>query len=88
MVVVALAEPSRPVRGYVYGPGQHLLVEHDELDQLRPAQNRALRLERFCRPEQFEPLLFSGRSLYLLPDGPAAEPGYDVLQAVMAERGR
>jgi len=76
------------VRGYEYGPGQHLLVEPEELDQLRPAQDRALRLERFCPPEQVEPLLFSGRSLYLLPDGPAAEPGYDVLQAVMVERGR
>jgi DNA end-binding protein Ku len=76
------------VRGYEYGPGQHLIVEPEELDQLRPVQDRALRLERFCTPGQLDPLLFSGRSLYLLPDGPAAEPGYDVLHAVMGARGR
>jgi DNA end-binding protein Ku len=81
-------DAAEVVRGYEYGPGQHLIVEPEELDQLRPAQDRALRLERFCCPEQVEPLLFSGRSLYLLPDGPAAEPGFDVLQAVMVERGR
>ena len=80
-------DAAEVVRGYEYGPGQHLIVEPEELDRLRPAQDRALRLERFCRPEQVEPLLFSGRSLYLLPDGLAAEPGYDVLQ-VMVERGR
>ena len=60
------------VRGYEYGPGQHVVVAADELDQLRPAQDRALRLHRFVPPEDCDPVLFGGRSLYLLPDGPAA----------------
>ena len=47
--------------------------------RLRPAQDHAQRLERFLAPNQLDPLLFSGRSLYLLPDGPAAEMGYQVL---------
>jgi DNA end-binding protein Ku len=76
------------VRGYEYGPGQHLVVEPDELDQLRPAQDKALRLERFLAPGQLDPLLFAGRSLYLVPDGPAAEPGYGVLRAALAQRQR
>ena len=63
------------VRGYEYGPGQHVVVEPDELDKLRPAQDKALRLECFLAPAQLDPLLFAGRSLYLVPDGPAAEPG-------------
>ena len=40
------------VRGYEYGPGQHVLVEPDALDELRPAQDKALRLERFLAPAQ------------------------------------
>src|SRR6516165_9075873 len=76
------------VRGYEYGPGQHVRVEPEELDQLRPAQDRALRLERFLAPAQLDPLLYAGRSLYLLPDGPAAEPGYAVLQAALVARQR
>jgi DNA end-binding protein Ku len=76
------------VRGYEYGPGQHLVVEPEELEALRPAQDRALRLERFLEPAQLDPLLFSGRSLFLMPDGPAAEPAYRVLLAGMVERGR
>jgi len=76
------------VRGYEYGPGQHLVVEPDELDQLRPAQDKALRLERFLASAQLDPLLFAGRSLYLVPDGPAAEPGYGVLRTALAQRQR
>ena len=76
------------VRGYEYGPGQHVRVEPKELDQLRPAQDRALRLERFLAPAQLDPLLYAGRSLYLLPDGPAAAPGYAVLQAALVARQR
>jgi non-homologous end joining protein Ku len=60
----------------------------EELDQLRPAQDRALRLERFLAPAQLDPLLYAGRSLYLLPDGPAAAPGYAVLQAALVARQR
>ena len=76
------------VRGFEYGPGRHVLVEADELDQLRPAAERALRLERFVTPGQVDPLLYGGRSLYLLPDGPAAESSYSVLLAALHQRGR
>src|SRR5262245_50194892 len=76
------------VRGYEYGPGQHVLVEPEALDQLRPAQDKALRLERFLAPSQLDPLLYAGRSLYLVPDGPAAEPGYGVLRTALAQRQR
>ena len=50
-------------RGYEYGPGKHVHVEPEELDQLRPAQDRALRLERFLTPAQVDPVLHAGRSL-------------------------
>jgi DNA end-binding protein Ku len=76
------------VRGFEYGPGRHVLVESDELDQLRPAPDRALRLERFLTPAQLDPVLYAGRSLYLLPDGVAGEPGYAVLHAALSQRGR
>jgi DNA end-binding protein Ku len=81
-------EAAAVVRGFEYGPGRHVVVEADELDRLRPAAERALRLERFVTPAQVDPLLYGGRSLYLLPDGPAAESGYGVLLAALRQRGR
>jgi DNA end-binding protein Ku len=76
------------VRGYEFGPGRHVVVAPDELDQLRPAQDKALRLERFLAPAQLDPVLYAGRSLYLVPDGPAAELGYAVLHAALVQRQR
>src|SRR5262249_33303075 len=44
---------------------------------------------RPCSAEpQLDPLLFAGRSLYLVPDGPAAETGYGVLRLALAQRQR
>ena len=76
------------VRGYEYGPGRHVVVAPEELDQLRPAQYKALRLEHFLAPAQLDPVLYSGRSLYLVPDGPAAEPGYALLCAALVQQQR
>ena len=76
------------VRAYEYGPGQHVILEADEVDRLRPAQDRALRLEHFLSPADCDPLFYAGRSLYLLPDGPAAVHGYLVLHAVLVQRDR
>src|SRR5262249_6191523 len=76
------------VRGYEYGPGRHVIAQPDELDALRPVQDKALRLERFLTADQLNPLLFAGRSLYLVPDGPAAAPGYGVLRLALAKRQR
>jgi DNA end-binding protein Ku len=76
------------VKGYEYGPGRHVLAQPEELEALRPVQDKALRLERFLTPAQLDPLLYAGRSLYLVPDGPAAEPGYGVLRLALAQRQR
>jgi len=69
-----------------YAPDQHLILDEAELDKLRPAKDKALALERFLEPAHLDPLLFSGRSLYLLPDGAAAQHPYQVLAQGLHER--
>ena len=39
-------------------------------------------------PGQCDPILFSGRSLHLLPDGVAAEPVYEVLRENLVQKAR
>jgi len=51
------------VSGYPYAPDQYVVIDDDQLDQLRAAPDRALCLERFLDAEQFDPALFSGRSI-------------------------
>ena len=76
------------VSGYPVAPDRYVVVDESELEKLRPAQDRALTLECFLEPGQVDPAFFSGRSLYLLPDGPAAHHPYQVLVQAMRERGK
>jgi DNA end-binding protein Ku len=81
-------EGAAIVRAVDYGPDQHVVLDEEALDALRPVRDRALRLEHFVEPADVEPLLFAGRTLYLVPDGPAAEPAYAVLHRALIEHQR
>jgi len=76
------------VRGYQYAPGQYVLVETSELEKLRPPKERGLVLEQFVDAERIDPVLFSGRSLYLFPEGLPAQRPYRVLAEALRCRGK
>ena len=76
------------VRGYQYAPGQYVVIDAAELEALRPAKEKALLVEQFVEGRLIDPVLFSGRTLYLLPDGLAAQRSYLVLVAAMQQRGQ
>ena len=79
-------EAGAIVSGYAYAPDQYVVIDQAELEPLRPPQERALSLERFVDPHLLDPALFSGRTLYLLPDGLAAQHAYAVLSQVLGQR--
>lgn len=81
-------EAAAIVKGYPYAPDHYVIVEPSELDQLRPPQDRALRLERLLAAGDIDPRLFAGRSLYLAPDGVAAARPYAVLAQALAAQAK
>jgi DNA end-binding protein Ku len=81
-------EASQIVKGYQYASGQYVILQAEELESLRSARDQALSLERFVDPGEIDPVVFSGRCLYLLPEsGPAQRP-YLLLAQVMRARHR
>jgi DNA end-binding protein Ku len=72
-------------KGYERGPRQYVIVEPEELDQLRPARDKALVLDQFVPLAAIDPTFFAGRSLYLFPDGAAAQHPYAVLAEALQE---
>jgi DNA end-binding protein Ku len=76
------------VKGYEFAPDRYVVVEAQELDRLRPARDKALLLEHCIPVAQVDPTLFAGRSLYLLPDGAAAQHPYGVLAQALGEAGQ
>jgi DNA end-binding protein Ku len=81
-------EAGAIVSGYAYAPEQYVVIDQAELEPLRPPQERALCLERFLDPQQLDPALFSGRTLFLAPDGLAAQHAYAVLTQALSTRGK
>jgi DNA end-binding protein Ku len=81
-------EAASITRGYQYAPNQYVVVEAEELEALRPAQDKALTLLQFVEPQQVDLAMLSGRTLYLLPQGLGARRPYQVLQQALLQRGR
>src|SRR5262249_32088801 len=63
-----------------------VVIDDDQLDRLRTPADRALCLEHFLDAADFDPALFAGRSLYLVPDGMVAHYPYAVLSQALRER--
>jgi DNA end-binding protein Ku len=76
------------VRGYEVAPDQFVVVEPQELEQLRPARDKALILDQFLPVHDVPPTFYAGRSLFLVPDGPAAQHPYSVLVDAFRQAGQ
>jgi DNA end-binding protein Ku len=76
------------VSGYEHAHGQFILIEPEELDQLRTESDKAITIQAFIHPDGLDPLYYSGRNLYLVPDGPAGQKPFAVLHRVMVEHNR
>jgi DNA end-binding protein Ku len=81
-------EAEAIVKGYEYATDQYVVVESQELEQLRPARDKALVLEQFVPVAEVPSTFFAGRCLYLVPDGPAAHHPYGVLVEAFQHAGR
>jgi DNA end-binding protein Ku len=74
------------VKGYEHAPGQYVVLDPPDLEQLRPAADKAVSLEHFLEAGQIDPALFAGRSFHLVPDGAAAQRPYAVLAEALRRR--
>jgi DNA end-binding protein Ku len=75
------------VSGYEYAKDQYVVIDPDELQKLRLESDKAVGIEGFIKPEEIDPLYFSGRTYYLMPDGPAGSRPYALLHKGMLDAG-
>jgi DNA end-binding protein Ku len=73
------------VSGYETAKGQYVLINTDELSKLRSEDDKAIKIDVFFHAEALDPIYFSGRSYYLVPDGPVGQKPYSVILRAMAE---
>lgn len=73
------------VSGYEFAKGQFVVIDPDELDKLRSESDKAVRIDTFVPPDALDPVYFSGRTYYLVPDGPVGQKPYVLLHEGMVQ---
>ncbi|HEX3315781.1 MAG TPA: Ku protein, partial [Gemmataceae bacterium] len=75
------------VSGYPVDKNEYAEVSRDEIAKLKSEDDKAIEIDAFTSPDAIGPEYFSGKTFYLLPDGPAGQKPYALLCRVMAEKG-
>jgi DNA end-binding protein Ku len=76
------------VSGYEFAKDQYVVIDTDEVEKLRKPSDKAVTIDAFVKPDEIDPLYHSGRSYYLLPDGPVGQKPYALLRQAMIQRNR
>jgi DNA end-binding protein Ku len=75
------------VSGYEYAKGQYVVIEPEELAELRGDKERAINIEAVVPHQTIDRLHCTDRSYYLLPDGKVGERPFVLLQHCLAQEG-
>lgn len=67
------------VLGYEREKGQYVVVEKDEVADIKGKAEKAINIDTFVSPDAVDPMQFEGRTYYLLPDGAMGVRPYAVL---------
>lgn len=77
---------SEIVKGYEFAKDQYVIIDEDELDELRTESDRAISIDQFVDPGQVDMVYMSGRTYYLAPDGPVGQKPYTLLLDALKEQ--
>jgi DNA end-binding protein Ku len=74
------------VSGYEISKGQYVVIDPSELEKLRSESDKAVHIDAFIPHDRIDPVFYSGKNYYLVPDGPIAFKPYSLLVAGMRDR--
>ncbi|MDQ1356729.1 MAG: end-binding protein Ku [Acidimicrobiaceae bacterium] len=73
--------------GYQLGQGRSVIVDPDELDELRPRSTRTIDVDDFVNLDDIDPIYYD-HTYWLAPDGESAQRAYRLLLQAMDESSR
>jgi DNA end-binding protein Ku len=74
-------------QGFEIGKGNYVVVNQDELDELKPRTTKSIDIADFVDISEIDPVYYE-RTYWLAPDGPAAERAYHLLVVAMEDKHR
>jgi DNA end-binding protein Ku len=78
---------SEIVSGYEFDKGQYVIIDTEELEKLRTANDRSINVNTFIKADTLDPVQHSGKNYFLLPDGPVGQKPYQLIHDVMQNQG-
>lgn len=76
------------VSAYEHAKGQYIVVDADERKGLRIENAKAIAIDVFVPPDVLDPIFFTERTYFLVPDGKVAQKPYVVLREAMQQDNR
>lgn len=76
------------VSAYEFTKGEFVVIDPNDLEKLRTENDKAIAINVFVAPEAIDPIYHSGRSYYLVPDGPVGQRPYALLFEEMKAKNR
>jgi DNA end-binding protein Ku len=65
-----------------------VVVDPADVDLLRTSDDKAIAIDTFINPNDLDPIYLSGKTYYLIADGPVAQKPYAVILEAMRQDGR
>ncbi|MFN0059645.1 MAG: Ku protein [Planctomycetota bacterium] len=73
------------VSGYEYSSGQYVVIDPDEVAKLRKTSDKTIDLDGFIPADSIDPIYYTGKTYYLLPDGPVGQKAYALVLHALRE---
>ena len=74
-------------KGYEYEKGKYVLIDPQEIDELKLEAKQTIELVRFVDDEVIDARYYE-TPYYLLPDGDMADEGYSIIQKALKDTGK
>jgi DNA end-binding protein Ku len=73
------------VSGYEYAEGQYVVIEPEELAKIRGERERAVTLDAVVPLNSVEPVHFTDKTYYLVPDGKVGQKPFALIQQCLTD---
>ncbi|HEY2412977.1 MAG TPA: Ku protein [Pirellulaceae bacterium] len=73
------------VSGYEYAKGEYVVIEPEEIARLRGERERAVTIDAVVSQHTIDPVYFTDKSYYLVPDGAIGQKPFALIQKCLAD---
>jgi DNA end-binding protein Ku len=73
------------VSGYEVAKGEFVVIDDEELKALKPERERVVTVQAIVAQDAIDPVYFTDKTYYLLPDGKVGQRPYALIQQCLAE---